>query len=264
MTGRSIYVTPALKARQQRCEDVRRWAEEIGAVYVPRQGRTVKALEEAYGENFLVYSSRGPQIVRPEGVHFFSLNMAELRIQHLRKGAADHFLEAIGAGDKPIRFLDCTCGFGADSIVASFALPQGSVLDALEVSPLMEAVTAWGFRYFQHSKDDVTAALRRIHLMLGDYRDYLRDSRTPSYDVIYFDPMFSHPVAASCQFQPVRSLMNHSELTADAVYLALQKGRRVVIKERDFTRLKRDFPHLKQYGGTYSRIGYAVIESEES
>ena len=49
---------------------------------------------DEYGEDFLVYSSRGPQIDRPEGSHFFSLNMAELRIQNLRKGQRDHLLEA--------------------------------------------------------------------------------------------------------------------------------------------------------------------------
>ena len=49
---------------------------------------------DEYGEDFLVYSSRGPQIDRPEGSHFFSLNMAELRIQNLRKGQCDHLLEA--------------------------------------------------------------------------------------------------------------------------------------------------------------------------
>ena len=50
---------------------------------------------DEYGEDFLVYSSRGPQIDRPEGSHFFSLNMAELRIQNLRKGQRDHLLEAL-------------------------------------------------------------------------------------------------------------------------------------------------------------------------
>ena len=297
-----IYVVPSLKAKEKlQCEG-KAWAESQGFTYVPRGKRTIQALMDEYGEDFLVYSSRGPHIDRPEGSHFFSLNMAELRIQNLRKGQCDHLLEALmgmkeregrtpqsaaltaplhsgaeslyceGEGDRsrwkgssepPITVLDCTCGFGADAAVASFGLPAGSRVDALEVSPLLEAVTSWGFSHFVHKKDDVTAALRRISLRRGDYRDYLLSDEGPVYDVLYFDPMFQRPVEASCQFQPVRAIMEHGGLTRDLIERALQKARRrVVIKERDFRQLCRDFPEVTLYGGKYSRIGYAVLECD--
>ena len=90
-----IYVVPSLKAKEKlQCEG-KAWAESQGFTYVPRGKRTIQALMDEYGEDFLVYSSRGPQIDRPEGSHFFSLNMAELRIQNLRKGQRDHLLEAL-------------------------------------------------------------------------------------------------------------------------------------------------------------------------
>ena len=268
-----IYVVPSLKAKEKlQCEG-KAWAESQGFAYVPRGKRTIQDLMDEYGEDFLVYSSRGPQIDRPEGSHFFSLNMAELRIQNLRKGQRDHLLEALmgvkeydlrpATAQPPISVLDCTCGFGADAAVASFGLPAGSRVDALEVSPLLEAVTAWGFSHFVHKKDDVTAALRRISLRCGDYRDYLLSDEGPVYDVLYFDPMFQRPVEASCQFQPVRAIMEHGGLTRDLIERALQKARRrVVIKERDFRQLCRDFPDVTLYGGKYSRIGYAVLECD--
>ena len=268
-----IYVVPSLKDKEKlQCEG-KAWAESQGFAYVPRGKRTIQDLMDEYGEDFLVYSSRGPQIDRPEGSHFFSLNMAELRIQNLRKGQRDHLLEALmgvkeydlrpAAAQPPISVLDCTCGFGADAAVASFGLPAGSRVDALEVAPLLEAVTAWGFSHFVHKKDDVTAALRRISLRCGDYRDYLLSDDGPVYDVLYFDPMFQRPVEASCQFQPVRAIMEHGGLTRDLIERALQKARRrVVIKERDFRQLCRDFPDVALYGGKYSRIGYAVLECD--
>lgn len=268
-----IYVVPSLKAKEKLQCKGKAWAESQGFAYVPRGKRTIQDLMDEYGEDFLVYSSRGPQIDRPEGSHFFSLNMAELRIQNLRKGQRDHLLEALmgvkeydlrlAAAQPPISVLDCTCGFGSDAAVASFGLPAGSRVDALEVSPLLEAVTAWGFSHFVHKKDDVTAALRRISLRCGDYRDYLLSDEGPVYDVLYFDPMFQRPVEASCQFQPVRAIMEHGGLTRDLIERALQKARRrVVIKERDFRQLCRDFPDVALYGGKYSRIGYAVLECD--
>lgn len=57
--------------------------------------------------------------------------------------------------------------------------------------------------------------------------------------------------------------MDHGSLTPDLIERALQKARRrVVIKERDFRQLCRDFPQAKLYGGKYSHIGYAVLECE--
>ena len=47
--------------------------------------------------------------------------------------------------------------------------------------------------------------------------------------------MFQRPVEGSCQFQPVRAIMDHGSLTPDLIERALLKARRrVVIKERDF------------------------------
>lgn len=264
--SRNIYVVPSLKAKEKLQNEGRAWAEGQGFSFVPRRKRTISDLMADYGENFLVYSSRGPQIDRPEGSHFFSLNMTELRTQHIRKGQADHLLTALQGGvpsKEPLSVLDCTCGFGADSIVASFGLPEGSTVHALEVSPLLAAVTSWGFSHFVHDKADVTAALRRISLRCGDYRQYLKGDDEPRYDVLYFDPMFQRPVEGSCQFQPVRAIMDHGSLTPDLIERALLKARRrVVIKERDFRQLCRDFPTVKLYGGKYSHIGYAVLECE--
>ena len=68
-----IYVVPSLKAKEKlQCEG-KAWAESQGFAYVPRGKRTIQDLMDEYGEDFLVYSSRGPQIDRPEGSHFFSL-----------------------------------------------------------------------------------------------------------------------------------------------------------------------------------------------
>ena len=262
MNMMNIYVVPSLKAKDDLIRQSQSWAAEIGAAWIPRQGQTMDALQQTYGDNLLIYTSKGPQLVRAEGTHFFSLNMAQLRIQQIRRGQTDHFLEAIGTAEA-ITLLDCTCGFGADTITAAFALPSGSRIDALEISPLLGAVTQWGVRHFVHEKDDVTQALRRIHLTIGDFRTYLQDTSASPYDVLYFDPMFQRPVKESCQFQPVRPIMDHDALSIDDVRLALQKARRrVVIKDRNLQWLAEAFPQMKRYGGRYSRVAYGVLNGE--
>lgn len=51
-----IYVVPSLKAKEKlQCEG-KAWAESQGFTYVPRGKRTIQALMDEYGEDFLVYS----------------------------------------------------------------------------------------------------------------------------------------------------------------------------------------------------------------
>lgn len=256
-----LYVVPSLKAKGTLIGEAESWAASIGAVFVPRRGQTVEQLRRRYGtEHLLIYTSRGPVIERDEGKHFFSLNMAELRIQQLRKGKPDHLLEAFGA-DRPVSVLDATCGFGADAIVASFGLPAGSAVTALEAVPQMAAVTGWGFSHFVHETCDVTQALRRITLYNENYRTYLANCQKP-YDIIYFDPMFSQPVQASCQFQPVRAIMDHEELTMESLERAMHISKRVVVKGRYLQPLLQVFPSARIMGGRYSHVRYAVLEGK--
>lgn len=51
-------------------KEARVWADEIGAAFVPRRGRTMEELQAAYGEDILVYTSRGPQLKRLRALTF--------------------------------------------------------------------------------------------------------------------------------------------------------------------------------------------------
>lgn len=260
----TFYVTTSLHASVALAKEALFWVKSYDAHYIERKSKTIQTLfDELNVQAFIIYTAQGPQIITQEGAHSFQLSMAELRIQQLRKGAGDHLLSAIQA-QGPVTFLDCTCGFAADSIVVSFGLPVGSKIIGLEISPLLYAVTNWGLQNFSHKKSDVTAALRRIELVHEDYRDYLSKLPDNGLDVIYFDPMFSHPVESSPQFSPVRSLMDHSQLNKEIIELALQKARcRVIIKARRFQELRKTYPAMQLYGGKYSKIGYAVLEKTD-
>lgn len=256
-----LYITTSLKAKQPLWDEAKSWAHSIGATYVPRKSRTIEGLCQDYGrEQVLVYTSKGPVMEGDRGSHFFSLNMAELRILQLDRGNVDHFISALGEWKRPVTFLDCTCGFGADTIMASYSLPEGSRIHALEATEPLAAVTSWGFTHFTHERDDVTEALRRIHLKWGNYKDYLDDEESPSYDILYFDPMFTHPITTSCQFTPIRNQMDHEPLTMEYMEKALKKAKRVVIKGRSFRELSIRFPKAHILGGRYSRVKFAVLE----
>lgn len=133
----------------------------------------------------------------------------------------------------------------------------------MEATEPLAAVTSWGFTHFTHRRDDVTKALRKVRLTWGNYTDYLSNEKSRTYDILYFDPMFTHPVMTSCQFAPIRSQMDHEPLTADSIQKALEKARRVIVKGRSFAELNRQFPQARILGGRYSRVKFAVLEGAD-
>ena len=147
----NFFCTTSLHARPETLDQGRLWAQAIGATFIERQNKPLADMfRELAVDALLIYTATGPEIQTNQGKHKFQLSMAELRIQQLRKGGSDHFLRALQATG-PLSLLDCTCGFGSDSIVASFGLPPGSTVAGLESSPYLYAVTSWGLQHFVHA-----------------------------------------------------------------------------------------------------------------
>lgn len=60
-----------------------------------------------------------------------------------------------------------------------------------EKSPILYEVGRAGIAGYEDKDESLTDAVRRIHLIHADYREYLAACRDDAYDVIYFDPCFA-------------------------------------------------------------------------
>lgn len=256
----SPIVTTSVNAGETIVKAAQKWAIRTNRMFILRNKRSLSALATDYGYPLLVYTAQGPELITPTGRHFFSLQMAQLRIQRLRRQEPDYLLTAVGLKQAG-RVLDCTCGLGADAAILSFGLPAGSEVQAWEKSPELAAITAWGFQHYVHQQADVTAALRRISLKVADYTEALERIREP-FDVIYFDPMFTGPIMTSSNFQPLRSLLPRTTLSPSIIQQALKKCARVVIKERAFHTARENAFSGTKIGGKYSRIQYVILKGE--
>ena len=79
--------------------------------------------------------------------------------------------------------------------------------------------------------------------------------------MIYFDPMFRHPLEKSISLSPLREVADMRALTRETIEEAKRVAKhRVVMKENarsaEFIRLGFE----KVVGGTYSKVHYGVIE----
>ena len=239
-------------------------AERLGLSFVRRGNASLEELKERQAADFVLVAKKGGlRLETPEGELFFHPNMAQLRVKNLRLGKPDHMVEAMGL-QPGMRVLDCTLGLGADAIVASFAVGDGGSVTGLEASPLIAAVVGYGLAHFVAENYPIQEAMRRIQTVQTDYLAYLKAQPDASVDVVYFDPMFRHPLRESVQLAPLRTSADHRPVSLGAMEEAKRVARqRVVLKENsrslEFARLG----FAKIAGGKYSHVHYGIWEKNE-
>lgn len=228
---------------------------------VPRASYSLMAIKIHYQvDNVIVVAQKGPLVNTPGGEYFFHLNMAELRIKNLLNGKHDHMVSAMSL-QAGMSVLDCTLGLATDAIVASFIVGHTGTVFGLETSPIVAFIADYGLRHFVTDEQDITTALRRIDVKHTHSYKYLTTLADKSYDIVYFDPMFRHPIHSSSNVKPLRYLADNSPLTKNTLTEACRVAKqRVVVKE---SRKSNEFKRLgihSTYGGKYSSVHYGVIE----
>lgn len=234
-------------------------AARLGVAYLDRPHNQV--LEEFMAAQALaaviVLEKDGPRIHSEYGTFAYHPGMAEIRVQQLLRGAPDHLVQALDLRSGA-RVLDCTLGLASDAAVAAcVAGPTGRVV-GLEASLLLHFAVQYGLAHYECKTPLLTAALRRVEAVHAVAGEYLAACAADSFDVVYFDPMFRHPVQGSKAMEALRPLALEEPLDRTAVELALKVAPRVVIKERS-EYLLREYGCQEYVGGKYSRIKYGII-----
>ena len=256
-----VIVTTGRKSSAQSIGMARQAAEILHCQFIERQQESVEKLKEITGaEVVLVAKNKQYILYTDQGELFFHPSMAHLRVKNLRLGIKDHLIEAMGL--KPgMSVLDCTMGMGADAIVASYVATASGRVTALEISPAVALVIGYGMRHLTAENYDIHDAMRRIEIVNIDYLTYLRKLPDKSFDIVYFDPMFRHPLESSSNLKPLRPVSDHTAVSLEAIMEARRVARKkIVLKENsrslEFSRL--GFTIMK--GGKYSRVRYGIIE----
>ncbi|WP_068781588.1 class I SAM-dependent methyltransferase [Paenibacillus sp. GM2] len=239
-------------------------SKQSGARFVPRNRMSLTKLAERYGDDDILVILAGGARLHRTGAEPLSFHpsMAFVRGKRLLRGEPDAMLEAAGVrpGDT---IIDCTAGLGADSSVFSLgAGPSGRVL-ALEDSLPLWALLTEGLAYYESSVADYNAALRRIETRHVHHLQALRGMPDKSADVVYFDPMFRHPIMESAAISPLRTFANNEGLSQEAVKEACRVARRsVVLKEKmgseEFARLG-----FREARRAHTKIVYGVISLDD-
>lgn len=259
-----IVVTTSRKPTRELALLARDWAGRLGARVEPRAGRSlIQVTRDSGADAVLVVQPSGPRLLRPsEGIeYFFHPGMAKVRLHNISAGRSDPMVEAmrLRRGDS---VLDCTLGRASDAIVASAVVgPTGRIV-GVEIVPVIAELTRHGLQTYESGRADVDAAMRRIEVHCADHRSHLRESDADSFDVVYFDPVFTTPVLESDAMAPLRALADKSSVSRQTLAEALRVARRrVVIKNVAGSPLWKDLGITNIVRGSGSRVEYGVVDA---
>jgi len=225
-------LTTSQKSNEAIQEEAKALASSMHMTYIKRGKTSIPALFGKYQcEYIAVLAGSGLTIHYQQ--HTFHLSMAQLRILRLQRGEGDHLVNAVqvildkkGLSNRDkFTFLDCTIGLGSDSMVVSYGYPQAQIT-GLEGSLPIWLATSHGLAHYIHSEDSVTNALRRIKVNHDTFEHYLP---------------------------------NLPDNCIDTMRVATYG---VIIKERPFSSVFKNYPPHQWVGGKYSRIGYGVYMKE--
>ena len=236
------------------------WAEQLGAEYIERpHNKGVPELMQQYGLAAIVVGEKdGPRIHSAAGSFAYHPGMSVLRLQQLKRGQTEHLIEALGL--RPgVHVLDATLGLAADAAISAYIAGGSGRVVGLEASPLLHFAVRWGLTHYVAEDADLTAALRRIEPVQALAKKYLAQCETGAFDVVYFDPMFRHPVNGAKGMDALRPLSYEVPLDAETLTLARSVAPRVVIKERS-EYILRQYGCEEFVGGKYSRIKYGILK----
>ena len=208
-------------------------AARLHRPFVARRHDSLALLSRRHGtQGALVVDADRLRLVYEERSYSFHPNMAHHRVTAVHAGRGDRLLTVAGLqpGD---RFLDCTCGLGADAIVAAHAVGPHGRVESLEASALLATVVAHGMAHYDHRNADLTAAMRRVTVRHATAEHVLATLPSRSWDVVYFDPMFDTPIEATTSLGLVRLLAATDVPSRATLTEARRVARRcVVVKDR--------------------------------
>ncbi|HWQ76493.1 MAG TPA: class I SAM-dependent methyltransferase [Syntrophomonas sp.] len=253
-------IVTTTQAKKEDDADLQAFLAESGLRFVHRDGGLAKLAEKHGAGGVIVWGGDVPVLYFEDEKLYFHPSMAKNRIAFYRKQQRpDIMIEAAGL-ERGDSFLDCTLGLGADAIVASYFSSTGRVT-GLEHQPEIAYIIRWGMKRYRNEMTWLQAAVRRVEVKAADHKEFLPGLANDAYDIVYFDPMFIHPIYKSQPISPLRKLADHDRLELSSIEQACRVARkRVVMKDlAEGEELERmGFRIVRR--SRYNKLAYGVID----
>ncbi|TDL34798.1 hypothetical protein E2R51_03500 [Jeotgalibacillus sp. S-D1] len=237
-------------------------AKELNAQFIKRNKKSINKMYETYQQPIIVITENRYEYYfsADSEPFFFHPNSSAFRAKRMLGGEKDPLISA-AQFQKGDSFLDCTAGMGSDAIIASLAAGAEGRVIGIECNPVVAYLVQNGLRSWKSEIKPMEDAMKRINIYAMDHLEYLKMQPDQSFDVIYFDPMFTESVLSS---SGINHLRPHAAYSTTSLELAVNEAKRVGRKRivlKDYFRSHR----FKEFGFTQmirpsSKQHYGFIE----
>lgn len=261
-----IGITTCRRPKDDILEMAKKRSVELNIPYFPRADSLNELADSQFLDGLIVYGAK-PYFWTAEETYAFHLGTAALRILQMKRGASDRLCRHIDC--KPgLRILDCTFGRGGDAAVLSWYVgPSGQVV-SLEKSKAPYEMGRLGLSSFSEGSPDVLSALRRIKLCNEDFHSYLHSQEDNSFDYVYFDTMFVHPVKRKeNRIEGFRKAACYDQLDEEVLREASRvASSKVIVKERPFSKVFKNllFTTVQVHPGQSTAYGVICVCQNKS
>ena len=122
-------------------------------------------------------------------------------------------------------------GLAGDSIILSYY--EHKVM-ALEKNKIIYLIVSNGLKNYISHDEKINSSMRRIITHNIDSVKFLKNCPDNSFDIVYFDPMFSHNIEESKNLAGIETLANQDFPTADFLTEAKRVAKKKVIVKAHF------------------------------
>ncbi|MBB6452473.1 hypothetical protein HNQ94_000918 [Salirhabdus euzebyi] len=228
-----MIITTAGRSPSKLVMKAKKLSTSYGLSYKERGGVSIESLKEQYQDDIVVVGKERLYIapLYDESNLFFHPNLAMIRAKRMFKGDEDPLISTAKLTEG-MSFLDCTLGLASDSIITSIAVGSSGSVMGVEGNPLLYLLAKEGLSSFSSGNHLFDQAMRRIEVFHSDHLSLLQQTKSDSFDVVYFDPMFHSTIDSSSGMNSIRGQAVKSELTKEVIKEAMRVAReRVVLKD---------------------------------
>ena len=185
---KDIIITTSVKTTSELNNKAQKLANELNLNYIKRNKTTIKQLLTTVRGVIVVYKNK-LSYFENDSEFFFHLDTTALKIKNSDN---EPLIEIIGKEKQSV--LDCTMGLAGDSILLSY---YGHNVTSIEKNKIIHLITSAGLKNYTYPDEEINKAMKKIITHNYDCIDYLKRTPDDEFDIIYFDPMFSHNIAES-------------------------------------------------------------------
>ena len=240
-----MIITTAFDETEALVSQASTLSKKLNIPFYSRHKKTVKyLLEHVDSDIFVVNNQRGLSYYKKgQEEVFFHPNMAMHRIKQLERGQKDSLITACQL-ESGMTFLDCNLGLASDTLVANYVVGQTGEVVSLEKSFPLSVIVKEGLSYYvQHEKPEWSSLINRIQIRNEDNLEYLKNCRSNSFDVVYFDFMFDTSVESSHGIKVIKPIVSYDVMTNEHVKEALRVAKKRVVVKSNYGNLS-----IKEFG----------------